>query len=94
MGQKQSRVADRKDDACHVRQKAADGEMLIRCLDRLAVAGCRVVGARRAVIERLASSLGEPTEVVPVVRRLLKMTRSFPELAWKTRLVPPPVLHL
>lgn len=74
--------------------KAADWEMLIRRPDRFAVAGCRVEGARRAVVERLASSLNERSEVVPLVKRLLKMTRSFPEFAWKTRAVPASILRL
>lgn len=74
--------------------KAADWEMLIRRPDKFAVAGCRVVGARRAVVERLAASFGETAQVMPLVKRLLKMTRSFPEFAWKTRSVSAPVIAL
>ncbi|PQV65266.1 hypothetical protein B1R32_1013 [Abditibacterium utsteinense] len=74
--------------------KAADWEMLTRRPDKFAVAGCRVEGARRAVVERLAQSLGETADVVPLVRRILKMTLSFPEFAWKTRELPVGVLNL
>ena len=74
--------------------KAADWEMLTRRPDKFSLAGCRVEGARRAVVERLAASLGEPADVVPLVRRILKMTRSLPEFAWKTRDLPIGVLNL
>ena len=74
--------------------KAADWEMLTRRPDKFSVAGCRVAGARRAVVERLATSLGEAAEVVPIVRRLIKMTRALPEFAWKTRALDPTILNL
>ena len=73
---------------------AADWEMLTKRPDRFALAGCRVQGARRAVVERLATSLGETAAALPIVRRLLKMTRALPEFAWKTRALPPEVLAL
>ena len=58
-----------------------------------AVAGCRVTGAREQVVSRLARGMGVKTpEVVPVVRALVKMVRSLPEYAWKTRRLPAPVL--
>ena len=74
--------------------RAADWEMLTRRPEKFAVAGCRVAGARRAVVQRLAASLNETAAVVPLVRRLLKMTRALPEFAWKTRALPPEVLAL
>ena len=74
--------------------KAADWEMLTRRPDKFSVAGCRVAGARRAVVERLATSLGEAAEVVPIVRRLIIMTRALPEFAWKTRALDLTILNL
>ena len=74
--------------------KAADWEMLTRRPDKWSIAGCRVTGARRAVVERLSASLGEAAGVVPIVRRILKMTRALPEFAWKTRALAPEVLAL
>lgn len=73
---------------------AADWEMLTRRPDKFAVAGCRVMGARRAVVERLGTSLGETADVVPIVRRILKITRALPEFAWKTRALASEVLNL
>ena len=74
--------------------RAADWEMLTRRPDKFSLAGCRVAGARRAVVERLSSSLGEIAQVVPLVRRLIKMTRALPEFAWKTRALAPEILAL
>ncbi len=74
--------------------RAADWEMLTRRPDKFAVAGCRVTGARRAVVERLGASLGEAADVVPIVRRILKMTRALPEFAWKTRALSSEILAL
>lgn len=74
--------------------RAADWEMLTRRPDKFAIAGCRVEGARRAVVLRLGASLGEAADVVPIVRRILKMTRALPEFAWKTRALAPEILNL
>ena len=74
--------------------RAADWEMLTKRPDKFSLAGCRVAGARRAVVQRLAASLGEAAAVVPLVRRLLKMTRALPEFAWKTRALAPTILDL
>jgi len=74
--------------------KLPDWEVLLRRPNLFALAGCRVAGARAVVVERLAGSMNEEAAVVPVVRRLLKMTRSLPEHAWKTRRLPPEVLRL
>lgn len=74
--------------------RAADWEVLLRRPDLFAVAGCRVEGARREIVGRLARSLNEEDAVVPLVRRLLKMTRALPEHAWKTRRLSPRVLRL
>ena len=74
--------------------RAADWEMLTRRPDKFALAGCRVAGARRAVVQRLANSLGEVAQVVPLVRRLIKITRALPEFAWKTRALSAEVLNL
>ena len=74
--------------------KAADWEMLTRRPDKFSLAGCRVEGARRSVVERLASSLDEAAAALPIVRRILKMTRALPEFAWKTRDLSPEIINL
>lgn len=72
----------------------ADWEVLIRRPDLFAVAGCRIVGERRAIVERLARGFKTEAAAVPLVRALLRMVKSLPEHAWKTRRVPAPVLAL
>lgn len=72
----------------------ADFEVLMRRPELFAVAGCRVTGARAAVVERLASGLGAEAAVVPVVRALFRMVKGLPDHAWKTRQLPPTVLRL
>ncbi|GEM_PF-512915 len=66
----------------------ADFEVLVRRPEMFALAGCRVSGARAAVVGRLAKGLKTEAAVVPVVRGLLRMVRSLEEYAWKTRDVP------
>ena len=68
--------------------------MLTRRPDKFSLAGCRVEGARRSVVERLASSLDEAAAALPIVRRILKMTRALPEFAWKTRDLSPEIINL
>lgn len=70
----------------------ADFEVLMRRPELFAVAGCRVAGARAAIVGRIASRLGIRAGVVPVVRALFQMVRSLPEHAHKTRRLPPAVL--
>ena len=68
--------------------------MLTKRPDKWSIAGCRVEGARRAVVERLGASLGEAAAALSIVRRILKMTRALPEFAWKTRALPAEVAAL
>ena len=70
----------------------ADFELLVRRPDLFAVAGCRVTGDRSAVVQRIANALGTPSATVPVVRALLRMYKSLPDCARKTRRVPGHVL--
>jgi energy-coupling factor transporter ATP-binding protein EcfA2 len=72
----------------------ADWEVLLRRPEIFAVAGCRVVGDRAIVVRRLAQGLKTDPTVIAVVRALLKMVRSLPEQAWKTRKLPPEILAL
>jgi hypothetical protein len=74
--------------------KLADWEVLLRRPDLFAVAGSRVTGTRAAVVERLSRSMNSEASVVPIVRQLLKMTKTLPEHAWKTRRLPAEVLRL
>lgn len=71
-----------------------DWEVLLRRPELFALAGCRIRGSRRAVIERLARGFGTDPEVLPVVRYLLKMVKNLPEHAWKTQQLPSEVLAL
>jgi hypothetical protein len=74
--------------------KLADWEVLLRRPDLFAVAGTRVTGTRAVVVERLSRSMNVEAAVVPIVRHLMKMTRTLPEHAWKTRRLPTEVLRL
>lgn len=70
----------------------ADFEVLVRRPELFAMAGCRVHGDRQAVVERLARGLNTAPAVVPIVRALLRMVKSFPDFAWKTQRLPTEVL--
>lgn len=72
----------------------ADFEVLMRRPELFAVGGVRLTGARQAVIERLARGLNVEPAVLPVVRALLRMVRSLPEHAWRTRQLPPEVIQV
>lgn len=63
----------------------ADWEVLIRRPELFAVAGCRVIGARAAVIERLAHGLGVQPTALSVVRDLIRRLKTLPEHAWRTQ---------
>lgn len=63
----------------------ADWEVLIRRPELFAVAGCRVVGARAVVIERLARGLGVQPTALSVVRDLIRRLKTLPEHAWRTQ---------
>lgn len=70
----------------------ADVEVLLRRPELFAVAGFRIRGARRAVLERFGRGLGVPPAVVPVTRALLRAVRHAPEHARRTHRLAPPTL--
>lgn len=70
----------------------ADFEVLLRRPELFAVAGFRIRGARRAVLERFGRGLGVPPAVVPVARALLRAVRRAPEHARRTRRLAPATL--
>jgi hypothetical protein len=63
----------------------ADWEVLLRRPELFAVAGCRIVGPRMIVVQRLASGLQTKPAVMPVVRELIRRLKSLPEHAWRTQ---------
>jgi hypothetical protein len=70
----------------------ADFEVLMRRPELFAVAGFRIRGARRAVLERFARGLGVPPAILPVTRALLRAVRHAPEHARRTRRLAPATL--
>jgi hypothetical protein len=75
-------------------EKDADWELLLRRPDMFALGDSRVQGARLAVVERIADATGVEAQLVPVVRRLLKMQASLPEFSRQTRRLEPAALAL
>ncbi|WP_345224171.1 hypothetical protein [Hymenobacter koreensis] len=75
-------------------EKEADWELLLRRPDMFALADSRVSGARRAVVERIAQSTGVQPQLVPVVRRLLRMLDGLSEFTKQTRRLPEAALAL
>ena len=63
----------------------ADFEVMMRRPELFAVGGCRLAGARVAVVERLAKGLGTIPATVPVVRAMFRMVKGLPEFAWSTK---------
>jgi hypothetical protein len=63
----------------------ADFEVLMRRPELFGVTGRRIVGARAAVVERLARGLKTRPATVPIVRALFRIFGQLPELARKTR---------
>ena len=63
----------------------ADLEVLMRRPELFAVEGTKLVGARVAVVERLAKGLATRPATVPVVRAMFRMVKGLPEFAWGTR---------
>jgi hypothetical protein len=70
-----------------------DWEVLLRRPEMFAVAGCRVRGTRRAIVERLAKGLKTPSATVPVVRSLVQNLKRLPERAHRTQRLTPSTLH-
>lgn len=69
-----------------------DWEVLLRRPEMFAVAGCRVLGTRRAVVERLAKGLKTPRATVPVVRSLVQNLKRLPDHALRTQNLAMPTL--
>lgn len=61
-----------------------DWEVLLRRPELFSVAGCKVTGARLALVTRIARGLNTTPSVMSVVRELVRQLRSLPEYAWKT----------
>ncbi|MBT9394804.1 hypothetical protein KLP40_16680 [Hymenobacter sp. NST-14] len=75
-------------------EKDADWELLLRRPDMFALGDSRVQGARLAVVERIAEATGVAPQLVPVVRRLLKMQAGLPEYTRQTGRLEPAALEL
>ncbi|MCE5327910.1 MAG: hypothetical protein LLG01_16000 [Planctomycetaceae bacterium] len=71
-----------------------DFEVLMKRPELYAIGGCRITGARSAVVERIANALGTPPATVAVVRGLFRMVKSFPEFATSTMSLSPATLSL
>lgn len=63
----------------------ADFEILLRRPELFAVAGCKIEGSRRAVVDRLARALNVSPTTVSVVRALFRSVGELPEFSRKTR---------
>ncbi len=72
----------------------ADWEVLLRRPELFALAGCRLNGPSRIVVETLANRWNTPPYLVPVVRALLERAAALPAFAWKTRELPDSILRL
>ncbi len=72
----------------------ADWEVLLRRPDLFGLAGCRLVGPRRTVLERFAHNLSVEVAVMPVVRELLRQVKALPEYAWRTQRLPDHALRV
>jgi len=75
-------------------EKDADWELLLRRPDMFALGDSRVQGARLAVVERIAGATSVVAQLVPVVRRLLRMQANLPEYSRQTRRLEPAALAL
>ncbi|MBT3376951.1 MAG: DUF2791 family P-loop domain-containing protein [Lentisphaerae bacterium] len=71
-----------------------DFELLIRRPEFFAMAGCRVVGERAKVVDRLARGLQIENRTVPVVKELFRRVKQLPEFARKTQNLPNSTLAL
>jgi hypothetical protein len=67
----------------------ADWEVLLRRPELFAVAGCRIVGPRLAIVERLARGLRTEAAAMPIVRELLRQIKSLPDHTLRTQRLSP-----
>ena len=65
----------------------ADWEVLLRRPELFSVAGCKITGARHAIIERFARGYQTEPAVMPVVRTLIRGLKTLPEHTWRTNRV-------
>jgi hypothetical protein len=72
----------------------ADFELSLRRPELFAIAGCRVTGARSAIVKRIADALKIDSATVPVVRALFRAAKSLSEFAWNTRSLSPETICL
>ena len=63
----------------------ADFEVLMRRPELFSVAGYQIAGARKAVVERIADGLNVNPSIVQVIRSLVRMVKSLPDHAWRTK---------
>lgn len=63
----------------------ADWEVLLRRPELFSVAGCRVEGPLKVILERLSYGLRTAPAVMPVVRTLVRRLKALPEHAWRTQ---------
>lgn len=61
-----------------------DWEVLLKRPELFTIAGCRVIGTRAAIVERIAFGFKTSPKVMPIVRELVRQLKSLPEYAWKT----------
>jgi len=65
--------------------EVADWEVLLRRPELFSVAGCRIVGPRLAIVERLARGLRTEAAAMPIVRELLRQIKSLPDHTLRTQ---------
>jgi hypothetical protein len=63
----------------------ADFEVLMRRPEMFSIAGYQITGARKAVVERIADGLNVNPSIVQVIRSLVRMVKSLPDHAWRTK---------
>ena len=72
----------------------ADFEVLMRRPEHFAIAGCRIVGSRTAVVTRLAKGLNARAVTASVVRALFQRVKGISKFAWQTNSLPETTLAL
>jgi hypothetical protein len=77
-----------KEGTLLVEPSIADWEVLLRRPELFSIAGCRVIGIRAAIIERIANGLRVQPYIMPVVRSLFVRLKALPEHAQRTRKLP------
>jgi hypothetical protein len=65
--------------------EVADWEVLLRRPELFEVAGCRIIGPRLVVVERLARGLHTQPAAMPVVRELIRRIKTLPEHVLRTQ---------